>query len=243
MHRNLYRISVHQRLNTFGLVSVGKLVCCVYINFDLSAGCFFHKFTELTSAFCPCTCLRCGACKVPCCFRPVKITVVIHSIHGIFCEKIYQILCIIIALTLQFLNKPIVYTINSFFEGINIHIFFLCESYAIAFFPAAHDLFVTGTVDVTLILYCFLSTLINNCLLLCGQTVIDILIDTEEQTVINCIPHRAVWLNFLYTCCINCRQRVFLAFYCVLLQCGVGFGPVHVGRICAPSLIAFHKKV
>ena len=29
----------------------------------------------------------------------------------------------------------------------------------------------------------------------------------------------------------------------VLLQCSVGFGPVHICGICAPSLIAFHKKI
>ena len=83
MHGDLYRVSVHQCLNTFGLISVGKLVCCIYIDFDLSASCFFHKFTELTSAVSPCTCLCCGACKVPCHFRPVKITVIRDSIEGI----------------------------------------------------------------------------------------------------------------------------------------------------------------
>ena len=83
MHGDLYRVSIHQRLNTFGLISVGKLVCCIYIDFDLSASCFFHQFTELTSTISPCTCLCCGACKVPCHLRPVKITVIRNSIEGI----------------------------------------------------------------------------------------------------------------------------------------------------------------
>ena len=57
------------------------------------------------------------------------------------------------------------------FEGIDVHIVFLCECYTILGFPSAHDLFVTGTVDVTLILYGFLSTLVNNCLLLRCQSI------------------------------------------------------------------------
>ena len=87
--------------------------------------------------------------------------------------------------------------------------------------PAVHDLFVAGTVDVTLIFNGFLSAFINNCLLLWCQSIIQILVDAEEQTVIDCIPHGAVWLNFLYTCCIDCRKRIFLSFYGVLLQCCV----------------------
>ena len=34
VHRDLYRVAVDQRLNTFGLVSVGQLVCSVNINFN-----------------------------------------------------------------------------------------------------------------------------------------------------------------------------------------------------------------
>ncbi len=83
MHGDLYRVSVHQCLDSFGLISVCQLVCCININFDLSAGCFFHQLTELTSAVSPGTCLRCGACKVPGHFRPVKITVIRDGIKGI----------------------------------------------------------------------------------------------------------------------------------------------------------------
>ncbi len=89
----------------------------------------------------------------------------------------------------------------------------------------------------------FLTTLVNNCLLLRCQTVINLLVDAEEQTIIDCIPHRAVWLNLLHTCRIDCRQRVLLSFYCILLQSRVGLCPVQVCCICAPSLIAFHKKI
>ena len=46
--------------------------------------------------------------------------------------------------------------------------------------------------DVTFVFNCLLTAFINNCLLFWCEAVIDILIDAEEQTVINCIPHGAV---------------------------------------------------
>ena len=76
MHRNLYRVSVHQRLDTFGLVSVGQLVCGIYVDFNFAAGCFFHELAELTSAFCPGTGLSGGAGKVPGLLFPSKVTVI-----------------------------------------------------------------------------------------------------------------------------------------------------------------------
>ena len=76
MHRNLYRVSVHQCLDSLRLVSVGQLVCGVYIDFDLAAGCFFHELAELASAFCPGTVLGGGAGKVPGLLFPSKVTVI-----------------------------------------------------------------------------------------------------------------------------------------------------------------------
>mgnify|MGYP000273178655 CR=1 FL=1 len=76
MHGNLYRISIDQCLDTFGLVSVGQLVCSVYIDFDLAAGCFFHELAELASAFYPGTVLGGGAGKVPGLLFPSKVTVI-----------------------------------------------------------------------------------------------------------------------------------------------------------------------
>ena len=65
----------------------------------------------------------------------------------------------------------------------------------------------------------------------------------EEQTVINCIPHRAVRLNLLNTCSVDSRKWILLTFNSVLLKCCVGFRPVHVCGISTPSLVAFHQKV
>ena len=76
MHGNLYRISVHQRLDTLGLVSICQLVCGVNVDFDLSAGCFFHELAELASALCPGTGFGGRAGEVPCLLRPVKIAVI-----------------------------------------------------------------------------------------------------------------------------------------------------------------------
>ena len=170
---------------------------------------------------------------------------IIHRdcITGFCCKQVYQFFCIIISFFLKFFDEPFIYTVYCFLKGINIHIRLLSNSHTIFILPATLDLFITGTVDITLILYCFLSTFIYNSLLLCCQPVINLLIDTEEQTVINCIPHRTIWLHFLYTCRIDSRKRVFLSFYSVLLKSCVCFGPVHVGCICSPSLITFHKKI
>ena len=41
MHGDLNRISIDQSLDALRLVSVGQLVCRVYVDLDLSAGCFF----------------------------------------------------------------------------------------------------------------------------------------------------------------------------------------------------------
>ena len=205
MHGDLYRISVHQCLDSLGLISVCQLIRCVNIDFDFSAGCFLHKLTELTSSISPGACLCCRACKVPGCFRPVQITVILHGIYRILCKKIYQILCIVIACTLKLLYKPIVNSVYCFFEGIDIHILFLCKGHTVALLPATHDLLIAGTVDVTLILNSLLTCLINNLLLFRCQAVINILIDAEEQTVIDCIPHGAVRLYLLYAGCIDGR--------------------------------------
>jgi len=131
MHGNLYRVSIHQCLDSFRLISVCQLVSCININFNLASGCFFHQFAELTSTICPGTCLRCGACKVPGCFRPVEITVIRNCIRRFLCEEIYQFLCVIVSFFLKFLNKPLINTIYGFLEGIDIHIFFICDRHAI----------------------------------------------------------------------------------------------------------------
>ena len=243
MHGDLYRVSVHQCLDSLGLISVCQLIRCVNVNLDLSSGSLFHEFTELTSSISPGTCLRCGACKVPGCLRPVQITVILHGIYRILCKQIYKILCIVIAFTLKLLYKPVVDSVYCFLEGIDIHILFLCKGHTVALLPAAHDLLVAGTVDITLILNSLLACLINNLLLFRCQAVIDILVDTEEQTIIDCIPHGAVRLYLLYTGCVDRRQRVLLTLYRILLKCCVCLRPVHICGICPPSLIAFHKKV
>ena len=131
MHGDLYRVSVHQCLDSLGLISVCQLVCCININLDFSAGCFFHQFSELTSTFCPGTCLCSRACKVPCCFRPVKVTVISHRICRFLCKEINQFLCVIISFFLEFLNKPLIYAIYGFFKGIDIHIFFICNGHTV----------------------------------------------------------------------------------------------------------------
>ena len=156
---------------------------------------------------------------------------------------VYQLLAIVIALVFQFFYKPLIYAVYSLFKGINVHIFLLGNGYTVFPCPAIHNLFVTGTVNVTLIFHCHSSCFVHNLLLLRSQSIINVLIDAEEQTVINCIPHGAVWLNLLHTGCINCRKGILLAFNCVLLKSGIGFRPVQVGSVCSPSLIAFHKKV
>ena len=83
MHGNLYRVSIHQCLDSFRLISVCQLVGCININFNLASGSFFHQFAELTSAICPGTCLCCRAGKVPGHFRPVKVAVIFNCIKGV----------------------------------------------------------------------------------------------------------------------------------------------------------------
>ena len=238
MHGNLYRVSIHQCLDSLGLVSVCQLVCCIYIYFYLSACGFFHQLTEFTAALCPGRSLGCGARKIPGGLFPVKVAVITDS--G---KRLYQFFCVLISLGFQFLDKPLIYTVNCFLERLNVHIVFFSKGNTVFVFPAVHDLFITGTVDVTLILNSFLSSLVYNRLLLRSQSVIDFLVDTEEQTVIDGIPHGAIWLNLLYAGCVDCRKRVLLSLNGVLLKGGIGLRPVHVGCVCAPSLIALHKKV
>ena len=249
MHGNLYRISVDQSLNTFRLVSVGQLVCSIHIDFNFTACRFFYQFTKFSSTFCPGTGLSGGAGKVPGLLGPSKVTVIFHIIRSdgstfIITGKCSDQICgIIISLIFQFFLIPLINTVYRFFERINIHVFIFGDRHAVFFLPAAHDLVVSGTVDLTFIIYRFLSCFVNNGLLFRCQTVIDITIDTEEQTVIVCIPQGAVWLYFLHTGCIDSRQRILLSFYGFLLQGRISFGPVHVGRICSPSLITLHQQV
>ena len=245
MHRDLYRVAVDQRLNTFGLVSVGQLVCSVNINFDFAAGRFFHELTELASALCPGTGLGGGAGKVPCLLRPVKVASVFYVIlrcrRSIFLRKGFnQILGIFIALALQFALIPFIHTVNCLFERINIHILILCDLDTVLILPAVHDLIITGTVDRTLIIHSLLACLIDNLLLFRCQRIVNISVDAEEQAVVNCIPHRAVRLYFLYTGCVDCRKRILLSLNGLLLQRGVCLGPVHVGRVSTPAFVAFH---
>ena len=248
MHRDLYRVSIDQRLNTFGLVSVGQLVCSVNINFNFAAGRFFHELTELTSALCPGTGFCRGAGEVPGLLRPVEIASVFYIVGAcrrciFLCKGFNQIFGIVIALAFQFVLIPGIYTVYRLFEGVDVHIFVFGDLDTVLVLPAVHNLIVTGTVDGTFVIDGFLSGLIDNFLLLRGQVVIDISVNTEEQAVINCIPHRAVRLYFLYACCIDSRERIFLAFYGFLLQGGVGLGPVHVGRIGAPAFVTLHQQV
>ena len=84
-------------------------------------------------------------------------------------------------------NKLICY-VNSIFEGIYIHILVFGNGNAVGVLPAVHDLLITGTVDVTLIINRFLACLIDHSLLLRCQSIIDFLVDAEEQTVIICVP-------------------------------------------------------
>ena len=238
MHGNLYRVSVHQCLDSLGLVSVCQLVCCIYVYFYFSSCGLFHQLAKLAAAISPGRSLSCGACKIPGSLLPAKVTVIANS--G---KCLYQLFCILVSLRFQFLNEPLIYTVNSFLKGLNVHILFCSEGNAVFVFPAVHDLFITGAVDVTFVLYGFLSCLVYNSLLFRCKTIINLLVDTEEQAVIDGIPHGAVWLNLLYTGCVDCRKRILLTLNCVLLKGCVSLRPVQVGCICAPSLIAFHKKV
>ena len=71
MHGDLNRITIHQRLDSLGLVSVSQLVCCIYIDLDLAAGCLFHKLAELASTLSPGTGLSGGTGEVPGLLFPV----------------------------------------------------------------------------------------------------------------------------------------------------------------------------
>ena len=248
MHRNLYRVSINQCLDSLGLVSVGQLVCGIYVDFDLAASCFFDQLTELPAAFCPGTGFSSGTGEVPGLLRPVEIASVFYIVgvcrRCIFlCKGFDQIFGIIIACGFQFVLIPRIYTVYRLFKRINVHIFVVGDFDTVLILPAVHNLIVTGTVDSTFVIDCFLPGLIDNFLLLRGQVVIDISINTEEQAVVDCIPHGAVRLYFLYAGCIDCRKRIFLAFYRFLLQGRVGLGPVHVGRIGAPAFVALHQQV
>ena len=194
MHGNLYRISIDQSLNTFRLVSVGQLICCIHIDFNFTACRFFYQFTEFSSTFCPGTgfCGRAG--EVPGLLCPTQIAVIFHIIRsGRSTSRIAgkcsdQICGILISLIFQLFLIPLIDTIYCFLEGVDIHIFILCDRHAIFFLPASHDLIISGTVDLTFIIYRFLSGFINNGLLFRCQAVVDISVDTEEQTVIVGIP-------------------------------------------------------
>ena len=80
MHGNLYRVSIHQRLNSFRLISIGQLIGCVNIDSDLASGSLFHQLAEFFTGFCPGTGFCCGTSKVPGHLRPVQITVICNII-------------------------------------------------------------------------------------------------------------------------------------------------------------------
>ena len=93
---------------------------------------------------------------------------------------------------LIFLDEPTVavdpQSRNSILEGINIHILVSGNGHSIVILPAVHDFLITGTVDVTLIINRFLACLIDHSLLLRCQSIINLLVDAEEQTIIICVP-------------------------------------------------------
>ena len=49
----------------------------------------------------------------------------------LFFKEVYQFLSIIISGIFELLYEPLIYTIYGFFEGIDIHVIFVCDSYAI----------------------------------------------------------------------------------------------------------------
>jgi hypothetical protein len=49
----------------------------------------------------------------------------------LFFKEVYQFLSIIISGIFELFYEPFIYTIYCFFEGIDIHIIFVCDSYAI----------------------------------------------------------------------------------------------------------------
>ena len=113
-----------------------------------------------------------------------------------------QFFGIIVSLVFQFFLIPLIDSVYGILEGIDIHISILCNGYTIFILPAAHDLVVSGTVDLTFVVSSQFSALVDDFLLFRCQTVIDVAIDTEEQTIIVCIPQGTVRLYFLYTGCI-----------------------------------------
>ena len=96
---------------------------------------------------------------------------------------------------------------------------------------------------MALIINRLFTCLVHYLLLFGCQTAVEFLVDTEEQAVIIGIPHGAVFLHLLDTGRINCRKRILLAFHRVLLQSRIGLGPVHIGGVSAPSLVAFHQQI
>ena len=93
-----------------------------------------------------------------------------------------------VALILQLFLIPLSHTRYRVFKGINIHILVFGDGYAIILLPALHDFFITGTVDVTLVINCLHTSLIDHRLLLRCQSIINLLVDAEEQTVVVCVP-------------------------------------------------------
>ena len=256
MHRNLHRISVHQRLDALGLVSTGQLIRCVNIYFDLAARCLIHKLAKLAACLCPGTGFCRGTRKVPGHFRPVQVTMIFYLISRrifnarrlnctsrIFSKGVYQILCIIKALVFQFSDKPFRYRLSCFFKGFDVEILIFQHFNTVLSLPTIQNLLIACTVDLTLVSNRLTACLINNRLLLRRQAVIQLLVDAEEQTVIVCVPQGNIFLYFLYTRRINRRKRVLLPVYRALLQRRIRLGPVHIGRIGAPELIALHQKV
>ena len=154
-----------------------------------------------------------------------------------------QLFRILITLFFQFPDIPLGYWFYNRLEGIDIQILIRDDLDTILGLPSGEDLVVACAVDLALVLNSKFAALIDYFLLLRCQAVVNILVDAEEQSVIVCIPHGNVFLYFLYACRINRRKRVLLTVYRTLLQCRVSLGPVHVGRICAPQLVALHQKV
>ena len=193
MHGDLHRIAIDQRLDSLGLVSVGQLVCCINIDLNLASGSLFYQLTELSSALSPGTGLRGGTGEVPGLLFPSEVAVILYGICtdgavGFFGKGSDQLSCILVALIFQFLLIPLSNTGHRILKGIDIDIFVLCDRHAVCILPTIHDLCITGTVDVTLIIDRLHTGLIHNRLLLRRQLIIDFLVDTEEEAVIVCIP-------------------------------------------------------
>ena len=78
MHGDLYRIAVHQSLNTLGLIAVRQLVGSVYIYLNFAAGSFLHQLAELASGLGPGAGFCGGAGVVPGLRFPAQIGMVFH---------------------------------------------------------------------------------------------------------------------------------------------------------------------